>query len=138
MLLALILLSILPSPDGRLRAVVSDSSLRIEDARSGRTFRIHRPEGWTIVQAEWSPNSRFFVVGLTSSGGHQPWSRPIRVYSRDTNRVRDSGLTVVAPFTLRAPSILETRILDPRSEAGKAIKVNLLQLPRPPGVKPLD
>jgi len=41
--------------------------------------------GYYVVAAKWSPDSGFFVYSLKSSGGHQPWSFPIMIYSRKCN-----------------------------------------------------
>ena len=42
--------------------------------------------GYYVHAAKWSPDSRFFVFSLVSSGGHSPWSYPMMVYSRQQNR----------------------------------------------------
>jgi len=41
--------------------------------------------GYYVVAAKWSPDSGFLVYSLKSSGGHQPWSFPIMIYSRKCN-----------------------------------------------------
>jgi hypothetical protein len=42
-------------------------------------------QGYHVYAAKWAPDSEFFVYGLTSAAGHQPWSFPIWVYSRARN-----------------------------------------------------
>jgi hypothetical protein len=37
--------------------------------------------GYYVVHGQWSPDSQYFVFSMSSSGGHSPWSFPIKVYS---------------------------------------------------------
>ena len=37
--------------------------------------------GYYVFHGQWSPDSQYFVFSLSSSGGHSPWSFPIKVYS---------------------------------------------------------
>lgn len=45
--------------------------------------------GYGVDEGEWTPDSRFFVYDMSSSGGHQPYRSPTFFYSRNDNRVRD-------------------------------------------------
>lgn len=89
-----------PSPDGMLRAIVYpvDISLNVTpDMESRVVIRTTKGEtltskdyssprgfnGFYIVNAKWSPDSKFFVYSMSSSGGHSPWQFPMGVYGRE-------------------------------------------------------
>jgi len=75
--------SLYTTPDMESRVVIRSSegdTLTSEDYSSPRGMNGHY-----VYSAKWSPDSQFFVYSLTSSGGHQPWSFPIMVYSRKRN-----------------------------------------------------
>jgi hypothetical protein len=58
------------------------------------------------------------VAGTESTGGHQPWARPIWVYSRAKNRVfglGEMGAVSVDDFTLKLPDVVEMKVLDCRN-----------------------
>jgi hypothetical protein len=91
------------SPDGTLRAVVLPVDISLNatpDMESRVVIRTSKGEtvtskdyssprgfnGYYVVRAQWSPDSKFFVYSLSSSGGHSPWSFPMAVYSREKNR----------------------------------------------------
>src|SRR5271157_3631376 len=85
------------SPDGALRATITaeatgEAQVEIQ-ASSGRSL-LRRDErstdgthGHAIAEAAWTSNSQFFVASTKATGGHQPWSRPLWVYSRAKNRI---------------------------------------------------
>jgi hypothetical protein len=61
------------------RVVIRNSkgeTLMSKDYASPRGFN-----GYYVVNAKWSPDSKFFVYSMSSSGGHSPWQFPIAVYS---------------------------------------------------------
>ena len=65
-----------------------------------------------VVHAEWTADGEFFIASLENTGGHQPWSRPIWIYSRYENRVVDlgkQGVFAVADFHLSDTDALRTR-----------------------------
>jgi hypothetical protein len=120
---------IFASPGGALQAVVlpvdvslystPDMESRVEiRAEGGNTLLAEDyssprgMNGYYVYAAKWSPDSEFFVYSLTSSGGHQPWSFPIKVYSRKQNAMADfsdmiDGLpTVLGSFEVSAPHSL--------------------------------
>ena len=75
--------SLYATPDMESRVVIRSSdgdTLTSEDYSSPRGMNGHY-----VYFAKWSPDSQFFIFSLTSSGGHQPWSFPIIVYSRKRN-----------------------------------------------------
>ena len=69
--------------------------------------------GFSVAKAAWTPDSRFFVYSLISSGGHQPWHTPTRFYDRDQGVLRSlddyfpEGISK-ADFLLVAPNTIET------------------------------
>jgi hypothetical protein len=92
-----------PSPDGTLRALVYPVDISLHatpDLESRVVIRSNKGEtltskdyasprgfnGYYVVSAKWSPDSKFFVYSMSSSGGHSPWQFPIAVYSRAKNR----------------------------------------------------
>ena len=94
---------IYPSPDGTLRAVVFPADISLNatpDMESRVVIRTSKGEtltskdyssprgfnGYHVLRAQWSPDSKFFVYSMSSSGGHSPWSFPMAVYSRESNR----------------------------------------------------
>jgi len=93
-------LNIYPSPDGMLRAAVYpvdislDASPDLESrvvirTRDGETLSskdYSSPRGFNghyVINAKWSPDSKFFVYSMASSGGHSPWQFPMAVYGRE-------------------------------------------------------
>jgi hypothetical protein len=91
-----------PSPDAAVRAFVfpvgidlnatpdmeSRVAFRGQDGKllNSRSFASARgTNGYYVVNAQWSPDSQFFVFSLSSSGGHSPWSFPMWVFSRETS-----------------------------------------------------
>ena len=94
---------IYPSPDGTSRALVYPVDISLNatpDLESRVVIRSNKGEtltskdyasprgfnGYYVVSAKWSPDSKFFVYSMSSSGGHSPWQFPIAVYSRAKNR----------------------------------------------------
>ncbi|HUI76320.1 MAG TPA: hypothetical protein VLY24_00355 [Bryobacteraceae bacterium] len=130
------------SPDKALRARVhtdanGESSVQIEDRRSGAILLVRDDRskdgahGHGVVHSAWTPDSQFFVASLESMADHPSWAHPIWVYSREYNHVVELwkiGISVVANFQLRAPDVLETRVLAQRPNgrrAGQAFSTSL-------------
>lgn len=93
---------IYPSPDGMLRALVFPVDISLDatpDMESRVAIRSRKGDtlaskdyssprgfnGYHVVNAQWSPDSKFFVYSMSSSGGHSPWQFPMAVYSREKN-----------------------------------------------------
>ncbi len=79
--------SLFATPDMESRLVLRSSAgvtLTSQDYSSPRGTN-----GFYVVHAQWSPDSQFFVFSLSSSGGHSPWSFPIKVYGVEQNRIAD-------------------------------------------------
>ncbi len=76
--------SLYATPDMESRVVIRNSK---GDTLTSKDYSSPRgANGYYVATAKWSPNSRFFVFSLVSSGGHSPWSYPMAVYSRQQNR----------------------------------------------------
>jgi len=111
--------------DGTLRALVVASGKGGEsrvDIREGARLLLVRSyaspdgrHGFVVQHAAWTPDSRFFVFSLTSSGGHQPWHYPTYLYSRQTNRLvsLDGRIGPLAEpdFRLSAPDVLNAKVI---------------------------
>jgi hypothetical protein len=93
---------IYPSPDGTLRALVFPVDISLDatpDMESRVVIRTSKGDtlmskdyssprgfnGYYVLNAQWSPDSKFFVYSMSSSGGHSPWQFPMAVYSREKN-----------------------------------------------------
>jgi hypothetical protein len=75
--------SLYTTPDMESRIVIRSGS---GDTLTSKDHSSPRGEnGHYVYAAKWSPDSEFFAYSLSSSGGHQPWSFPIMVYSRKRN-----------------------------------------------------
>jgi hypothetical protein len=93
-------LQIYPSPDRTLHAVVYPADISLDvtpDMESRVVIRTSKgvtlnsqdyssprgSNGYYVVNAKWSPDSKFFVYSMSSSGGHSPWQFPMAVYGRE-------------------------------------------------------
>ena len=70
--------------------------------------------GFGVVKAAWTPDSRYFVFSLTSSGGHQSWHAPTLFYNAKSQAifsldeyVTGAGISK-GDFTLMAPNTVLT------------------------------
>jgi hypothetical protein len=76
--------SLYATPDMESRVVIRTSN---GDTLTSKDYSSPRgANGYYVHAAKWSPDSRFLVFSLVSSGGHSPWSYPMMVYSRQQNR----------------------------------------------------
>jgi hypothetical protein len=67
------------TPDMESRVVFRSSdgtTLSSQDYSSPRGAN-----GYYVFDGQWSPDSQYFVFSMSSSGGHSPWSFPIKVYA---------------------------------------------------------
>lgn len=66
-------------------------------------------DGYYVTVAQWSPDSQYFVFSMMSSGGHSPWSYPVKVYSVKRNTIAsfsdmiNGGPTIAAQFQFSGP-----------------------------------
>jgi hypothetical protein len=89
--------------------------------------------GFGVVKAAWTPDNKYFVFSLTSSGGHQSWHAPTLFFSRRNNAILDldnyaegSGISK-GDFVLEAPNIVVTEAWKGESLPAK---FHLDKLPR--------
>jgi len=71
--------------------------------------------GFGVVKAAWTPDQKYFVFSLTSSGGHQAWHAPTLFYSvkDDSLHALDSyvdGRISKGDFILKAPNGVLTEV----------------------------
>jgi len=102
------------SPDHAVKVLVRQTRIEFQTT-SGGTLLTQDDESHVVVHAAWTSDSQFFIAGTESSGGHQPWAHPIWIYLRAKNQILDLsvlGATAVADFTLTAPDVLQTKVLD--------------------------
>jgi hypothetical protein len=113
------------SPDGMVEAVVVTESTAESwvdfQTVSPKRILLSRDErskdgghGWGIVKAAWTPDSQFFIASTEGTGGHQPWARPLWMYSRSNNRVFELwkfGATATDVFTLQPEGTIQVQIL---------------------------
>jgi hypothetical protein len=144
------------SPDGALRALVFPVDISLyatPDMESRVVIRTSKGDtvtskdyssprgtnGYYVVNAKWSPDAKFFVYSMASSGGHSPWSFPMMVYSRQNKRIVEFSDMIegkptispdfhfVGPHTLvantwKAPGALDDKVpvtVDLRDAFGK-------------------
>jgi hypothetical protein len=103
--------SLYATPDIESRVVIRSrkgDTLTSKDYSSPRGLN-----GYYVDHAKWSPDSKFFVFSMISSGGHSPWSFPTMVYSRQKNVIAklsdmiggkpilSGDFSVSAPHTVR-------------------------------------
>ena len=102
--------SLYATPDLESRVVIRSSAgdtLTSQDYSSPRGTN-----GYYVFSAQWSPDSQFFVFSLVSSGGHSPWSFPIKVNDLEKNLFADvsemigGSPTVSGIFRFSGPHIL--------------------------------
>jgi hypothetical protein len=95
------------TPDMESRVVIRSSAgttITSQDYSSPRG-----DNGYYVATAQWSPDSQYFVFSMTSSGGHSPWSSPMKVYSVKKNQFAsfsdmiNGNPTVSAKFQFSGP-----------------------------------
>ncbi|HYL62754.1 MAG TPA: hypothetical protein VE077_09040 [Candidatus Methylomirabilis sp.] len=84
--------------------------------------------GFAVAKAAWTPDEKYFVFSLASSGGHQPWHAPTLFFSVADRAVFDldgvvKGVGISrADFTLQAPNTVVTEIwTDEQTPADVAV-----------------
>lgn len=102
-------MSLFATPDIESRVVIRANESKLVTSRDHSSPR--GTNGYYVVRAKWSPDSRFFVYSMASSGGHSPWSFPTFVFSRDKGAIVSlndmiRGPTVSDSFEFSGPSTL--------------------------------
>jgi hypothetical protein len=71
--------------------------------------------GFGVVKAAWTPDQKYFVFSLTSSGGHQAWHAPTLFYSVKDDALHaldsyvDGGISK-GDFVLKPPDSVLTEV----------------------------
>jgi len=135
------------SPDGKVKAIIfgnktDESIIEIYDSEKlllKKDYTSKDGEHGVIVEhAEWTPDSKFFVYGMYSSGGHQPWHSPIDFYYREENKIYElenylSEIEAIAQtdFKITAPDTIQITIINLSKRGGGNLssrKVNLYDI----------
>jgi hypothetical protein len=134
----IVVLQVFDSPDGKTHALVYPDDISLyatPDMESRVVFRssagdtltsqdlssARGTDGYYVAAAQWSPDSKYFVFSLISSGGHSPWSFPMKVYSVKKNQIANfsdmigGGPTIAQQFQFSGP---HTVVADTWKEAG--------------------
>jgi hypothetical protein len=102
--------SLYATPDMESRVVFRSSdgtTLTSQDYSSPRGTN-----GYYVFHGQWSPDSQYFVFSMSSSGGHSPWSFPIKVYAAKKNLIANfsdmigGNPTVSGQFQFSGPHTL--------------------------------
>jgi len=96
-----------------------------------------REHGLGVVKAQWTPDAKYFVFSLTSSGGHRAWHAATQFYSRKTATIQTlddyfDGEVSNPDFQLIAPSKVKTELWEGTS---KPVTINLSSLATPANTK---
>ena len=90
--------SLFATPDMESRVVLRNNK---GDTLTSQDFSSPRgTNGYYVAFAQWSPDSQYFVFSLSSSGGHSPWSFPMKVYSVKRNQIADFSAMIDGKPTL--------------------------------------
>jgi hypothetical protein len=131
------------SPDGKYVASVatgqrSGESKVVVRTKDGRTICSKSYEsqdgehGFGVEYATWTPDSKFFVYSMASSGGHQPWHFPADFCSVQDKSIRslDSyvGSIITPDFDVKAPDIVKGKIMGKGIEDQVTFEVGLTNL----------
>ncbi len=113
------------SPDGKYIAIViplpkapygsGESKIEIHSKDAIVTSATYSSEdgehGFGVEQAAWSPDSKFFVYSMSSSGGHQAWHFPtyfVSVSDLKSRYLDDYVGSITQPeFTFTPPDIIQ-------------------------------
>ena len=96
--------------------------------------------GFGVAKAAWTPDNKYFVFSLTSSGGHQPWHAPTLFYSLRDNSIRSLDGYVTAEgiskgdFTLQAPNVVLTEVSREQQPAPVRFRLDSIARRKPRGV----
>jgi hypothetical protein len=103
-------ISLYATPDMESRVVFRSgdgTTLTSQDYSSPRGAN-----GYYVFHGQWSPDSQYFVFSMSSSGGHSPWSFPIKVYGVKKRLIANfsdmigGNPTVSGQFQLSGPHTL--------------------------------
>ena len=113
-------LKVVISPAGKLSGHQdNESKLEFYSAENQRLCTLDYSSedgehGFCVVKAAWTPDNKYLVFSMISSGGHQPWHAPTLFYSAKSKAiysldsyVEASGISK-AEFVLKAPNTVLT------------------------------
>ena len=133
------------SPDEQLQAVVTptykhergfnENRIEIRSA-NGKRIAVNdhssgdHEHGYGVIFAAWTPDSRFFVYSVASSGGHSAWHFPTHVFVRDRNRFFNLDEAVDHPFVtpnfiLSAPNKFHSERLSPEGYGHENVTMDI-------------
>jgi hypothetical protein len=121
--------SLYATPDMESRVVFRSSdgtTLTSQDYSSPRGTN-----GYYVFHGQWSPDSHYFVFSMSSSGGHSPWSFPIKVYAVKKNLIANfsdmigGNPTVSGQFQFSGPHILVASTWKKPGATEDAIQVSV-------------
>jgi hypothetical protein len=116
------------SPDEELWAVInptgsgSEDRIEVKEPKRGTlASRDHSsPDGQhgrSILHADWTPDSQFFIYSTASSGGHSAWHFNTFAYVRRTNKIYQLddiiGPLVDPMFDVSSPNRFHSKRLNP-------------------------
>jgi hypothetical protein len=116
------------------RGEVLESHLRVftKKGRSLLDKSFASPDGehgFGIYRAEWSADSRFLVVGMSSSGGHMPWQVFTSVFSISTLQLVNINMMMpITAYKLIPPDSLQITTFAKNIKYPKVITVSLPHL----------
>lgn len=131
----------LKSPNGLVVAHISAANARLSCEESRVQFLVAGrlvadksfgsdggQHGYDLVSAEWTPDSRYFIFNLSSSGGHQVLNSPILVFSTQSKRIRLLKLPpriMPSSFRLLGNDKISVEGWDVQTQADTTIQVSL-------------
>jgi hypothetical protein len=88
--------------------------------------------GFGVENAVWTPDSKFFVYSMSSSGGHQPWHFPADFCSITDSSIKSLD-KYVGPITnshleAKAPDIIKGKRMKKNIDDQEAFEVSLSHL----------
>ena len=116
------------SPDEELWAVInptgggSEHRIEVENPKGGVIVSTDHgsPDGQhgrSVLHADWTPDSQFFIYSTASSGGHSAWHFNTFVYVRRTNKIYELdeiiGPLVDPMFDVSPPNKFHSKRLNP-------------------------
>jgi hypothetical protein len=134
------------SPDGKYRTVIplptashgareSGIVIKTKDGKilcSKSYVSEDGDQGYIVEKAAWTPDSKFFVYSMTSSGGHQPWHCPTDFISITNSKVYSLddliGYITNPNFELAAPDIIMILGQDNQTFEETKFKISLNKL----------
>jgi len=89
--------------------------------------------GFGVEKAVWTPDSKFFIYSMSSSGGHQPWHFPTDFCSIADQSIHGleeyvGGLITSSRFEIKAPAIIRGKRMKENIDNQEAFEVSLSHL----------